>query len=74
MLLVFIERQKTYFDHALSIDPQMAVAHVNKGLAEHSLMNLDAALDCFDAALCVDPGNVDAQWNKSHVLTNPWQI
>ena len=25
-------------------------------------------LDCFDAALCIDPGNVDAQWNKSHVL------
>ena len=46
----------------------MVAAHVNKGLAEHSLMNLDAALDCFDAALCIDPCNIDAQWNKSHVL------
>ena len=59
---------KTYFDQALAIEPLMAVAHINKGLAEHSLMNLDAALRCFDAALSVDPGNIDAQWNKSHVL------
>ena len=46
----------------------MVVAHVNKGLAEHLLMNLHAALDCFDAALCIDPSNIDAQWNKSQVL------
>ena len=59
---------KTYFDQTLAIEPLMAVAHINKGLAEHSLMNLDAALRCFDAALSVDPGNIDAQWNKSHVL------
>ena len=59
---------KIYFDKALSIDPEMAAAHVNKGLVEHSLMNLDVALDCFDKALNVDPCNVDAQWNKSHVL------
>ena len=62
------EDAKNYFDQALSIAPQMAAAHVNKGLAEHSLMNLDAALDCFDTALCIDPENIDAQWNKSHVL------
>ena len=62
------EDAKNYFDQALSIAPQMVAAHVNKGLAEHSLMNLDAALDCFDAALCIDPKNIDAQWNKSHVL------
>ena len=59
---------KIYFDRALALDHQMTAAHVNKGLAEHSLMNLDAALDCFDAALCIDPSNLDAQWNKSHVL------
>ena len=46
----------------------MAIAHVNNGLAEHSLMNLDAALSCFDAALMIDPENIDAKWNKSHVL------
>ena len=62
------EDAKIYFDKALSIDPQMVSALVNKGLAEHSLMNLDAALDCFDAALCIDPCDVDALWNKSHVL------
>ena len=62
------ENAKKYFDQALSIAPHMVVAHVNKGLAEHSLMNLDAALDCFDTALCIDPENIDAQWNKSHVL------
>ena len=62
------EDAKIYFDQAMSIDPRMVAAHVNKGLAEHSLMNLDAALHCFDAALHIDPGNVDAQWNKSHVL------
>ena len=62
------EDAKIYFDQALSIDPQMVAAHVNKGLAEHSLMNLDAALNCFDAALCIDPCDVNAQWNKSHVL------
>ncbi|MCH1516559.1 MAG: hypothetical protein L7U52_07580, partial [Alphaproteobacteria bacterium] len=62
------EDAKIYFDKALAIDSLMVVAHVNKGLAEHSLMKLEAALDCFDAALCIDPDNVDAQWNKSHVL------
>ena len=62
------EDAKNYFDQALSIAPQMVPAHVNKGLAEHSLMNLDAALDCFNTALCIDPENIDAQWNKSHVL------
>lgn len=62
------EDAKIYFDKALSIDPKMVAAHVNKGLAEHSSMNLDAALDCFDAALCIDPRDVNAQWNKSHVL------
>ena len=30
-------------------------------------MNLDAALHCFDA-FSIDPINIDAQWNKSHVL------
>ena len=68
LVLGIHEDAKIYFDQALSIDPRMVAAHVNKGLAEHSLMNLDAALDCFDAALYIDPGNVDAQWNKSHVL------
>ena len=48
----------------------MVVAHINNGLAEHSLMNLDVALDCFDAALSIDPCNIDAKWNKSisHLL------
>ena len=50
---------KIYFDRALAVDPKMAAAYVNKGLVEHSLMNLDAALDCFDKALCIDPANVD---------------
>ena len=59
---------KIYFDQVLAIDPQMVAAHVNKGLVEHSLMNLEAALDCFNAALFIDPKNIDAQWNKSHVL------
>ena len=62
------EDAKIYFDKALAIDSLMVAAHVNKGLAEHSLMNLDAALHCFDEALCIDPRNIDAQWNKSHVL------
>ena len=68
LVLGIYEDAKIYFDQALSIDPRMVAAHVNKGLAEHSLMNLDAALHCFDAALHIDPRNVDAQWNKSHVL------
>ena len=59
---------KIYFDRTLAIDPKMVAAHVNKGLAEHSLMDLSAALDCFNAALFIEPGNIDAQWNKSHVL------
>ena len=33
----------------------MVAAHVNKGLAEHSLMNLDAALDCFDERFALIP-------------------
>ncbi|MEK9710489.1 MAG: tetratricopeptide repeat protein [Alphaproteobacteria bacterium] len=68
LALGIYEDAKNYFDQALSITPHMVAAHVNKGLAEHSLMNLDAALDCFNTALCIDPENIDAQWNKSHVL------
>ena len=59
---------KYYFDKALVIEPRMAAALVNKGLAEHSLMNLDRAIECFDSALRIDPNNIDAKWNKSHVL------
>ena len=68
LALSVYEDAKIYFDQALSINPKMLAAFVNKGLAEHSLMNLDAALNCFNAVLCIDPSNVDAQWNKSHVL------
>ena len=68
LALARYEDAKIYFDQALAIDSLMVVAHVNKGLAEHSLMNLDAALRCFDAALSIDPGHIDAKWNKSHVL------
>ena len=68
LALARYEDAKIYFDHALAIDSLMVAAHVNKGLAEHSLMNLSEALSCFDAALCIDPDNIDAQWNKSHVL------
>ena len=68
LALARYEDAKIYFDQALAIDSLMVAAHVNKGLAEHSLMNLDAALRCFDEALCIDPGHIDAQWNKSHVL------
>ncbi len=62
------EEAKGRLDDALSMSPQMAVAHVNKGLAEHSLMNLESAITCFDMALRSDPNNIDAKWNKSHVL------
>ena len=68
LALARYEDAKIYLDQALAIDSLMVAAHVNKGLAEHSLMNLDAALRCFDAALCIDSGNIDAQWNKSHLL------
>ena len=59
---------KTKLDDALAINPAMAAAYVNKGLAEHSLMNLESAIDCFDLALRNEPNNIDAKWNKSHVL------
>ena len=48
--LASYEDAKIYFDQALAINSQMVVALVNKGLAEHSLMNLDAAIACFDEA------------------------
>ena len=59
---------KAKLDDALAINPAMAAANVNKGLAEHSLMNLESAIDCFDLALRNEPNNIDAKWNKSHVL------
>ena len=62
------EMAKSWFDRALSGDPAMVAALVNKGLCEQSLMHLDAALQCFDMALQIDPNNIDAQWNASHVL------
>ncbi|MDB4852876.1 hypothetical protein OAI23_05255 [Alphaproteobacteria bacterium] len=71
LALCIHEDAKKYFDLALSIDSQMIATRVNKGLAEHSLMNLDSALGCFDAALCIDPKNIDAHWNRSHILLTP---
>ena len=68
LALASYEDAKIYFDQALAINSQMVVALVNKGLAEHSLMNLDAAIACFDEALRFEPENIDAKWNKSHVL------
>ena len=62
------EIAKYWFDRALAQDPTMVSALVNKGLCEQSLMRLDDALNCFDQALHIDPENIDAKWNASHVL------
>ena len=68
MALEAFEKAKMHFNHALKINPEMAEAWTNLGVAEHSLMRLAEAIKCFDAALWIDPRNIDAKWNKSHVL------
>ena len=68
MGLEAFEKAKIHFNHALKINSEMAEAWTNLGVAEHSLMRLAEAKKCFDAALRIDPSNIDAKWNKSHVL------
>ena len=46
-----MKEAKAKFNDALKINSAMAAANVNKGVAEHSLMNLESAKNCFDLAL-----------------------
>jgi tetratricopeptide (TPR) repeat protein len=45
---------------ALRINPRLAAAHVNRGVAYHHLGKADEAIADFDAALCLSPALVEA--------------
>jgi tetratricopeptide (TPR) repeat protein len=58
----------TWFDRALSIDPNNSSAIVNKARAYYNLDKLQDALQWFDKALVIEPNNVVALNGKASSL------
>ncbi len=46
-----------YFDQALRIDQNFSEAWYAKGVALHNMMRYDEAIQCYNRALAIDPGN-----------------
>ena len=46
-----------YFDQALRIDQNFTEAWYAKGVALHNMMRYDEAMQCYNRALAIDPGN-----------------
>jgi predicted O-linked N-acetylglucosamine transferase (SPINDLY family) len=56
------------YDQALALDPNLAEAHNNRGVAALSLMDYDAALASFNRAIALRPGFADAHVNRANAL------
>ena len=54
-----------YCHDLLARDAQHIQSLLFADIASRSLGRLD------DAALCIDPKNIDAHWNRSHILLTP---
>src|SRR6185503_5253318 len=55
-------------DRAIAINPNVAFAHSNRGLALQALHRLHDALAAFDRALKLKPELVEALYNRGNVL------
>jgi tetratricopeptide (TPR) repeat protein len=56
------------FERALSVDPNNAALHADKGLVLRQLRRWDDALGSYDRALALDPGLAQAHLNRGAVL------
>jgi len=55
-------------DHAIAINPSVAFAHSNRGLALQELRRFDEALAAFDRAVALKPDLAEAYYNRANVL------
>ena len=64
---------RTLFEHALSIDPKNAVAHVQLALLETSLGDVPSAKQYYQQAIIIDPTNFVAEFNFANLLLHEHQ-
>jgi tetratricopeptide (TPR) repeat protein len=57
-----------HFDKAISLNPDFAEAHYNKGVAEMALSDFDTAIKDFDTAITLNPDLAEAHYNKGIIL------
>ncbi|MCX6678341.1 MAG: tetratricopeptide repeat protein [Methanothrix sp.] len=57
-----------YFDEAIRLDPNYAIAWYDKGASLYRLHRYDEALQAYDEAIKLDPSNVNAWYNKGATL------
>jgi tetratricopeptide (TPR) repeat protein len=60
----FTEKAAADFAEAFKLDPKLAQAAINEGIALLTLQKLDEARKYFAAAIALDPGNPQAWYNK----------
>jgi len=58
------------FDRVIQLDPNLAEAWSNKGLALGNLGKYDEEIKCYDAAIKINPNLADAWYNKGIALGN----
>ncbi len=63
-----LNRSLQYFDKAIEIDPQLAVAWNNKGVALADLGRNEEAIAAYDKAIEIDPQSADSWNNKGNAL------
>jgi protein O-GlcNAc transferase len=56
------------YDQAITVAPEFARAHLNRGNALMSLQDFDAAINAFETAFRYDPTLAGAQYNLGNVL------
>lgn len=57
-----------FFDKVLAMNPEIAEAWSNKGVALFRMGRTDEAIECYNRSLAIDSKNLDALRNKGFVL------
>jgi tetratricopeptide (TPR) repeat protein len=68
------ERAVELIDQAIAINPHVAAAYSNRGLALNDLEQSDAALANFDKAIAIQPDHAEAYNNRGNVLKGLKQL
>lgn len=61
-------RALEFFDRALAVDPEHALAHFNRGYVLHSLQQWEAALASYASAIALEPDFAPAHSNRGAAL------
>jgi tetratricopeptide (TPR) repeat protein len=56
------------------LNPNNAIAWANLGCVERRMGRSEAALECFDSAVAIDPGSIHASWGRSLCLLSMGRI